>query len=167
MEEPTLEMLTREYNVIIWKHCFPVSNVKKDEGNPDIDSDEKTVQNYKLQYEALKKKMHEFPNTLFIVWTGAAQVEEKTDAERAERARSFFTWVTENWDEPGDNIYIWDFRQLETGGNLFLERKNAVSASIRIPTGRFSGRAAKLFCQRIVDVIENKGTKTDLTGNPI
>ncbi len=167
MEEPTLEMLTRDYDVIIWKHCFPVSNVKADGENPDIDSEEKTVQNYKLQYDALKKKMKEFPNTVFIVWTGAAQVEEKTDAERAERARSFFTWVKESWDEPGDNIHIWDFRQLETGGELFLERKNAASSSNSHPNRRFSGRAARLFCQRIVDVIENNGTKTDLTGNPI
>ncbi len=167
MEEPTLEMLTREYDLIIWKHCFPVSNVKMDEGDPDIGSDQKTIQNYKLQYEALRNKMHEFPDTRFIVWTGAAQVEEKTDAERAERARSFFNWVKETWDEPGDNIFLWDFRQLETGGNLYLEPKNAASASNSHPNRRFSGYAAKLFCQRIVDVIENSGTKTDLTGNPI
>jgi len=27
MEEPTLEILTRDYNVIIFKHCYPVSRM--------------------------------------------------------------------------------------------------------------------------------------------
>ncbi len=30
MEEPTLEMLTKQYQVIIFKHCFPVSNIQAD-----------------------------------------------------------------------------------------------------------------------------------------
>ncbi|MDZ7634164.1 MAG: hypothetical protein U5L72_06865 [Bacteroidales bacterium] len=31
--EPTLEILTRDYDVIIFKHCYPVSNI-----GPDLDS---------------------------------------------------------------------------------------------------------------------------------
>jgi hypothetical protein len=166
MEEPTLELLTKDYQVIIWKHCFPVSNIKADDGLPDIESDVKMLQNYKLQYEALKQKMHEFPDTRFIVWTGAAQVESKTDQERAQRAREFFTWVKESWDEKDDNIYLWDFHQLETEGGLYLLNRYAQSPSNSHPGRRFSGKAAELFCQRIVDVIENNGTKSDLTGKP-
>ena len=30
LEEPTLEMLTAEYDVIIFKHCFPVSRIISD-----------------------------------------------------------------------------------------------------------------------------------------
>ena len=29
-DEPTLEILTAKYDVIIFKHCFPVSNIKSD-----------------------------------------------------------------------------------------------------------------------------------------
>ncbi len=72
MEEPTLEILTRQYQVISFKHCFPVSNIQPDKDSADINSDYKSLANYKLQYAALRDKLHEFPDTKFIVWTGAA-----------------------------------------------------------------------------------------------
>jgi len=50
MNEPTLETLTKKYDVIIWKHCFPVCEILPDSGKADIDSEEKRVENYKLQY---------------------------------------------------------------------------------------------------------------------
>lgn len=33
MEEHTLEMLTREYQVIIFKHCFPVNKIAEDQAS--------------------------------------------------------------------------------------------------------------------------------------
>jgi len=60
LNEPTLEILTKEYDIIIFKHCYPVSKVLEDTGNPDPDSEEKRAENYKLQYLALKEKMHHF-----------------------------------------------------------------------------------------------------------
>lgn len=62
MEEPTLEILTRKYEIIAFKHCFPVGRILEDKGTPNIDSNEKRVENYKLQYNALKTKMHSFPD---------------------------------------------------------------------------------------------------------
>ncbi len=97
IKEPTLEILTQTYDVIVWKHCFPVSNVAADTGSPpDITSSIKSQENYKLQYNALKAKMHEFPNKRFIVWTGAALVESATNAAEAERARDFANWGQDN-----------------------------------------------------------------------
>ena len=61
MEEPTLEILTTQYDVIVFKHCFPVAGVGPDTGNADVSSNEKTAENYKLQYAALKDKLHQFP----------------------------------------------------------------------------------------------------------
>lgn len=156
-KEPTLEILTQTYDVIVWKHCFPVSNVAADTGSPDITSSVKSEENYKLQYNALKAKMHEFPNKRFIVWTGAALVESTTNAAEAERARGFANWVKTTWDEPGDNIYVWDFRNLETGGGLYLLPENAVSASDSHPNPAFAASAAPLIGQRIIDVIEGRG----------
>ena len=157
MEEPTLEMLTQTYDVIVWKHCFPVSNVAADTGSPDITSSVKSEENYKLQYNALKAKMHEFPNKRFIVWTGAALVESATNAAEAGRARDFANWVKATWDEPGDNIYVWDFRNLETGGGLYLLPENAESTSDSHPNSTFAASAAPLIGQRIIDVIEGRG----------
>jgi hypothetical protein len=161
-DEPTLEMLTPKYDVIVFKHCFPVSGIEEDNGKGDVASEDKRIENYKLQYDALKKKLREFPKTKFILWTGAALKKSETDADAAKRAKAFFDWVREKWDEPGDNIFVWDFRALETEGGLYLKDANAQGDSH--PSEKFSKKAAPLFSQRVVDVIREEGDKGDITG---
>jgi hypothetical protein len=162
--EPTLEMLTKEYDVIIWKHCFPVASIPPDTGKPDVNSDEKRLENYKLQYAELKEKMHSFPDTKFIVWTGAAPTIALNTPMKALRARQFFDWVKSDWDEPGDNIFLWDFYELETEGGIYLKMGYAQGLRDPHPRPEFAGRVAPLFAQRIVDVIDGKGDSTSLTG---
>ena len=156
MEEPTLEILTKQYDVIIFKHCFPVSRINADTGSPDINSDVKSIENYKLQYDALKKKMHEFPENKFIVWTPAANTKLKSKEDEALRTREFYNWMVNEWDEKGDNIFIWDFYNYETEGGLYLTDSNAHSPDNSHPGVEFSSRVALLFGQFIVDVIESK-----------
>jgi len=164
MEEPTLEILSEQYDLIIWKHCFPVSGIGPDTGNPDISSSSKTIENYMLQYNALKAKMLEFPSVKFIVWTGAALVESQTTEEQAARSRTFFEWVKNEWDEPGDNIFIWDFYELETEGGNVLLSEYASSSGDSHPNSTFSQTVAPYFVQRIVDVIEGRGDSGSITG---
>lgn len=154
MEEPTLEILTKEYDMIIFKHCFPVSNIEEDINQPDINSPEKRLENYKLQYAALKKKFNEFPNTRFLVWTGAVQTESNITRAQAERAKTFFDWVKNEWDTPNDNIFLWDFYELETEGKLFLKPEYAYTPDNSHPNKTFAKRAAPLLCERIVEVIQ-------------
>jgi len=164
MEEPTLEILTKEYQVIIFKHCFPISNIQAERDSADINSDIKTLPNYKLQYLALRDKLHEFPDTKFILFTGAAQVKSNVDEDKAERAREFFSWVTGEWDQPDDNIYLWDLYSLQTEGGIYFKEDYAVSAEDSHPNGDFAGKAVKLLFDRIIDVVENNGTGTEVTG---
>jgi hypothetical protein len=166
-EEPTLEILTKKYNVIIFKHCFPVSSIKPDSTNPDINSEEKTLANYKLQYSALKKKLLEFPDTKFILWTPTALVESKTTKEEAERANEFSEWVKTVWDIKGDNIFLWDFRQLQVEDGLYFQNKYAVSDNDSHPNSKFSGTVALNLCRRIVDVIEGRADSGNLTGKKL
>ena len=163
-EEPTLEILTKKYNVIIFKHCFPVSGIVEDTINPDINIDQKTLTNYKLQYEALKKKMLEFSSTKFIVWTPPAVLQIHTYKEQAERANEFSEWIKNVWDEKGDNIFVWDFRELQVEGGLYLKTEYALDENDSHPNRKFSKTVAPYFCKRIVDVIENKGDVESLTG---
>lgn len=164
MEEPTLEILTREYQVIIFKHCFPVCNIQPDIDTADIDSDIKTISNYKMQYLALREKLHEFPETKFILFTGATQVMANMSKEEARRSQEFFNWVINEWDQPDDNIYLWDLYNLQTEGGLYFKDEFAVSTSDSHPNGRFARKAVKLLFNRIIDVIENDGNKTNLKG---
>ncbi|MCP4936647.1 MAG: hypothetical protein GY927_21205 [bacterium] len=163
--EPTLEMLAPEYDVIMFKHCFPVSEIKYDDGKADAASSKRTLGNYKLQYAALKEKLHQFPNTKFIIWTGAALTEAATDQQTARRMKEFVDWVKIDWNEKGDNIFLWDFYALETEGNLYLKKEYAASPQDPHPNRSFSSKVAGMLGQRIVDVIEERGDRTSQTGN--
>jgi predicted esterase len=154
--EPTLEILAADYDVIVFKHCFPVSHIRPDTGTPDPGSPEKRIENYTVQYNALKEKMHTFPDTRFLVWTCAALVEAKTDPEEAKRTRQFVDWVKHEWNEAGDNIYVWDFYELETEGGLYLKPDYARSETDSHPHKKFAKRVAPLFAERIVEVIESR-----------
>lgn len=152
-DEPTLEILTAENDVIIFKHCFPVGRILPDKGMPDIFSAEKRIENYKLQYNALKQKMHSFPNRKFIIWTPPASVSGLITKAEAERTFDFYKWMTEIWKEKGDNIYIWDFYKYETEGSLYLQEKNACSPEDNHPGKEFSAKMAPVFSKFIIDVI--------------
>jgi len=163
-EEPTLEILTKQYDIIIFKHCFPVSNIKPDSAAPDIDSAVKTLGNYKLQYNALKQKLNEFPDTKFIVWTPAALVKNETNKDEAERTKEFTDWVINSWDSKDDNIFLWDFRELQVEGGLYFKNEYARNENNSHPNAKFSKAVAPYFCQRIVDVIKGRGDTGSLTG---
>lgn len=162
--ELNLDDLVARYDVIVFKHCFPVSGVKPDDGSPSVSSPARTLANYKLQYEALKARLRQFPGTRFVVWTGAALPQASTTPEEAARAREFFEWVKDAWDEKGDNIFVWDFHALETGGGLFLQAEYAASPRDGHPNAAFARKVAPLFGRRLVDVIEGRGDGGSLTG---
>ncbi len=164
MTEPTLEILAPLYDVIVFKHCYPVSQIQEDTGTGDVTLETKSIENYKLQYAALADRMHEFPDNRFIVWTGAALVQGSTDVGQATRAREFFTWVKEEWDQPGDNIFVWDFFELETQGGIYMLDDNAAGTTDSHPNATFSAFAAPLFGARAVSVIRGTGDSTSLTG---
>jgi hypothetical protein len=166
-DEPTLEILSKEYQVIIFKHCFPVCNIQPEKDSADINSEYKSIANYKLQYFALKEKLLDFPETKFILFTGAAQVKSQITEDEAKRAKEFFEWVKGDWDIQGDNIHIWDLYSLETKGDIYLQDIYAKSFTDSHPNGLFSDYASGLLFNRIIDVITTNGLKTDLTGEKI
>lgn len=162
--ELNLDDLAGRYDVIVFKHCFPVSAVQPDDPVADTASQRKTLGNYRLQYEALKARMHQFPKVKFILWTGPPLTQAATRPEEAARAQAFVDWVKREWDQPGDNIFLWDFRQLGTGGGPYLQPGNATSREDSHPSMPFAARVAPLLGRRIVDVIEGRGDGGSLTG---
>jgi len=114
--------------------------------------------------DALKEKMRQFQNTKFLVWTGASLVEQETNEKAATLTRSFFEWVKNDWDEPGDNIYLWDFFELQTEGGLYFKTEYAKSPDNSHPSNEFSKRVYPFLCNRIVDIIRGDGDKNQITG---
>lgn len=162
--EPTLEMITEHYDVVVFKHCFPVSAIKPDDETSKVDSSSRTLGNYKLQYDALKEKINKFNDTKFILWTTPALVEPKTNEQEALRTKEFNEWIINEWNTPGDNIFLWDFYSLETDGGLYLREENAKNPTNSHPSTSFSESVAPYLCNRIIDVIEGRGDETDITG---
>ena len=164
--ELNLDDLVRDYDVIVFKHCFPVSGIEADEGSPSVSSDRKTIANYQLQYESLKQRLHQFPSKRFIVWTGPVLPQQSTDAGKARRARAFFDWVKNTWDEKGDNIFVWDYHALAADRDGFLDPGRARAPGDSHPGRAFARSVAPLLARRIVDVIEGRGDSASLTGAP-
>lgn len=164
--ELNLDQIAANYDVIVFKHCYPVSSIGANSGTASVSSQTQTIANYQLQYEALKTRMKEFPTKKFIVWTGAALNDGSTNLADAQRAQTFFTWVKTTWDDPGDNIFVWDFYALETAGSAPYMNDAYVNASSPAhPNTAFSATVAPYVSQRIVDVIEGRGDSGSITGH--
>jgi hypothetical protein len=160
----SLEKLCSDYDVIVFKHCFPVSDLEADTGSASVSSSVKRAENYKLQYAALKTRLNAFPTRKFIVWTGAARTLGQSSTASGQRARAFFAWVKNTWDVDGDNVFVWDFFELETEGGNFLRDVHSSSGDSH-PNGTFCSTVAPYLGQRIVDVIEGRGDSGSLTGH--
>ncbi|MBI4953728.1 MAG: hypothetical protein HY908_17015 [Myxococcales bacterium] len=160
--QQSLADLTAAHRVVVFKHCFPVSDIEADTGSPDLASEVKSIENYELQYAALKDALHAYPQTRFLVWTGAARLLTESSVEQGARSRQFFTWVKETWDEPGDNIFVWDFFELETEGGDFLVP--AYAAGDSHPSDAFALQVAPFFVNRLLAVLDGSADGGSLTG---
>ncbi len=111
-----LNTLASNYDMIIFKHCFPGASILPNNGNPDVSSDIQTLDNYKVQYRALRLLFDSYPDTKFMVWTLAPLHRLATSPEMASRAFEFVQWVKSDWlSEDGNshpNIVIFDFFSL-------------------------------------------------------
>ena len=110
-----------------------------------------------MQYEALKGSMHTYPDTEFIVWTLAVMREEDLSEDQAARAKEFVEWVKREWDEPDDNIHVWDFYEYETtsadGKDQSLYLRPEYSTDDSHPSESFNLATAPFLCEKIVNII--------------
>jgi hypothetical protein len=149
--------LTTDYDMVIYKHCFPGADVVADEGDPDVSSSIKTLANYKLQYRALRQMMDSYPNSKFIVWTLASLRQAETSAANAARAREFVDWVKYSFltedSRSHPNIFIFDFFGLTAGADNFLrdDYENGVDSH---PNSLANSTVMPLFSQFIVDTAD-------------
>ena len=111
-----LASIAKDYDLVIFKHCFPGAEIDPDTGKPNIASNRKSLENYKLQYRALRTLMDEMPDKKFMVLTLVPLHRLSVSAECAMRANEFVNWVKKQWlTEDGrkhSNIFIFDFFSL-------------------------------------------------------
>jgi len=161
-----LESIASNYDIIIWKHCYPGAGIGDASGEGDITSSSKTIPNYKLQYRALRDKMDALPDNDFIVWTLAPLHRLATSEEQAARAGEFVNWVKNDWlTEDGKthpNIFIFDFFGIvaEQGASpaqgfqycLKYDFEGSHESSDSHPNTLANETAGPVFAQYIIDV---------------
>lgn len=164
-----LDWFTDRYDVIIFKHCFPGAGILPDTGNPQISSSRKSIENYMLQYRALRDLMDNYPDNTFIVWTLAPLHRNSTDPESAARARQFVNWVKYDWlaedSKTHPNIHIFDFfgYAAESDPNPVNGELNCLKYTYEIdhngsdshPNEMANNTIMPFFGQFIMNVIEN------------
>ncbi|MBN1536149.1 MAG: hypothetical protein JW908_05405 [Anaerolineales bacterium] len=106
-----------ENEIILFKSCFPNSNIEGDPNDPAAAGDGLTVSNARYIYNDLLNYFITRPDKLFIVIT-APPVQ---DASLAENARAFNTWLVNDWLEenqyPYPNVAVFDFYNVLSGEN--------------------------------------------------
>ena len=75
--------ILKPYDIIIFKSCFPASN---------IDSDE-MLENYKTWYNELNKIYQKYPDKLFVPLSTPPLLQNHTTPEAAARALKFEKWL--------------------------------------------------------------------------
>ena len=102
-----------ENRIVLFKSCFPNSEIGGRPGDPPRRGDDLTVGNAKAIYNELLTAFAKRPDKLFIVIT-APPVRDRTHAANA---RGFNTWLVQDWLKTyrGGNVAVFDFYNVLTG----------------------------------------------------
>jgi len=176
-----MDNLAANYDVVIFKHCYPGANIEADLGTPDVASSRKSIENYKAQYRALRSLMDGYPNTDFIVWTLVPLHRLATTPDKAVRAKQFVDWVKSQWlTEDGrahPNIHIFDVFGLwaeqspsPANGTQYCLKyvyERSHSGSDSHPNQMANENAGLPFAERIVEIASGSEglCSEDLDGN--
>lgn len=107
-----------ENQIIMFKSCFPNSNLEGNPGDPPANQEGSfTVSNAKYIYNDLLSYFVTRPDKLFIVVTAPPVL----DPTYAANARAFNTWLVQDWLAENNyalsNVAVWDFYNILTGAN--------------------------------------------------
>lgn len=102
-----------ENQIVIFKSCYPNSNLAGNPADPAGEAPDMTVGGAKYVYNQLLDYFKRHPERLFIAITPPPE----TSPEYAESAESFSRWMTEDWlsDYPGTNVGVFDLHAVLSG----------------------------------------------------
>ncbi len=104
-----------ENEIVLFKSCFPNSNLSGSPTDQPAPGEEYSVGHAKYVYNEILQYFATRPEKLFVVIT-APPVQDPTYAENA---RAFNTWLVEDWlqenEYPYNNVAVFDFYNVLTG----------------------------------------------------
>jgi hypothetical protein len=113
-EENAFSIILRNHDVIVFKSCFPVSQISEDNISRDSQSPgRRSLYNYKRHYLSIRNIIDKHPEKIFIIVTQPPLHPNATNQVEAKRARAFVDWVTSN-EFLGErkNIFVFDYFNL-------------------------------------------------------
>ncbi len=103
-----------EYDVIIFKSCFPASDIQDDD----------QFENYRKYYLSIRDVIDKYPGKLFIAFTTPPLVPDSTSPEAAARARRWAEYLTSSEYLDGHpNIFVFDFFSQLADQDDYLQAK--------------------------------------------
>ena len=166
LASPCMDCWVNNYDVIIFKHCYyATSAMVADTGTPSVSSSVRSLENYKLQYRALRALLDSYPNKLFIMWTNIPRIMQSNDPAAAARVRQFRNWVTAEFlsedGQPHNNIRLFDIYNMLVENDSsssyynYLKQMYQISSSDGHPNLLARGDISPVFSQFIVDSISS------------
>ncbi len=104
-----------ENEIIMFKSCFPNSDLYGNPNDPPGDYEDMTVAGAKYVYNTILDYFATRPDKLFIAITAPPL----SDGTNAANARAFNNWLANDWlaDYEGGNVAVFDFYDVLTGPN--------------------------------------------------
>lgn len=103
-----------ENSIVMFKSCFPNSDLSGSPDDPPTPGRDYTVANAKYIYNDLLAYFRTRPDKLFVVVTAPPL----SDSTHAANARAFNTWLMQDWltenDYTGNNVVVFDFYNILT-----------------------------------------------------
>jgi len=125
-----------QYDVIVFKSCFPVSNI----------GDDAQLEEYKSYYLSIRERMDQYPDKVFVIVTQPPELPADSSPEAAARARSFANWLQSDEYLSGHaNVFVFDFFGLLAGGDNFLKSEYRTDESDAHPNELANRTIGPLF----------------------
>lgn len=135
-----------QYDVIIFKSCFPTSNIGSDG----------QLEEYKQYYYTIRNRIDQYPDKLFIPFTPPPQVPGASNREEALRARAFADWLTSpEFTEGHPNMRVFNFFDLLAGNDNFLKSGYRDSNDDAHPNYQANEDIAPIFVQFVMQASDD------------
>ena len=139
-----------QYDVIIFKSCFPTSNIGSDE----------QLDEFKGYYLTVRDRIDQYPDKLFIVVTQPPQVPGASDAAEGRRARALADWLaSEEFLGGRSNVFTFDFFDLLAGDDNFLRSGYRYDDEDGHPNARANGEIGPQFVAFVDEAIRQAGVE--------
>lgn len=135
-----------QYEVIVFKSCFPVSNI----------GDEAQLEEYKSYYLSIRERMSQYPDKMFVIVTQPPEIPADSSPDAAARARAFANWLSSNEYVSGHaNVFVFDFFGQLAGGDNYLKAEYRTDESDAHPNESANRTIGPLFVSFLDEAIRS------------